>query len=195
MTLEKDGEAAGTDTSAAAAAELLERIGRLTAGAANKGPLKPVQWQALRYLAAANRFSNTPGAVTDFLGATKGTVSQTLIALEGKGLVARRRRVDEGRSVSLELTDAARQLLETDPLAALTTAIRDSGHAETLREGLAAVLTGILASRGGRTFGMCHTCRHFRRMDAQGAPHRCALLGVPLSEPDTTRICREHETA
>jgi hypothetical protein len=37
--------------------------------------LQPVQFEALHYLTRCNRYSDTPMAVTEFLGQTKGTVS------------------------------------------------------------------------------------------------------------------------
>ena len=69
--------------------DLLTRAARLIAGDGHQGGLKPVQWQALRYLESANRFSRTPGALAAWLGQTKGTVAQTLIARARKGLVTR----------------------------------------------------------------------------------------------------------
>ena len=64
------------------ALELMERLSRLVGQTGHAHGMKPAQWDALRYLARANRFSRTPGALTAYLGATKGTVSQTVIALE-----------------------------------------------------------------------------------------------------------------
>nr|MBA3613554.1 MarR family transcriptional regulator [Nitrospirales bacterium] len=40
--------------------------------------LQPVQMEALTYLTQCNRYSNTPQAVAEYLGLTKGTVSQSL---------------------------------------------------------------------------------------------------------------------
>ena len=48
--------------------------------------LQPVHLQALIYLARANRYSNTPQALAEYLGLTKGTVSQTLLLLDRQGL-------------------------------------------------------------------------------------------------------------
>ena len=39
---------------------LLERLARVLQNEAHTGGLKPTQWEALRYLARANRFSRTP---------------------------------------------------------------------------------------------------------------------------------------
>ena len=67
----------------------LERLTRLMRAGEHEGGLNPAQWEALRYLARANRFSRTPAALADFLGTTRGTVSQTVIALERTGHLTR----------------------------------------------------------------------------------------------------------
>ena len=66
--------------------EYLERIANLLRTDTRKlgvgKGLQPVQMEALHYLSCCNRYSNTPVAVSDYLGLTKGTVSQTLGVLE-----------------------------------------------------------------------------------------------------------------
>ena len=69
------------------AASLIDRLGRLMRSGEHAGDLNPAQWEALRYLARANRFSRTPAALAQYLGSTRGTVSQTLIALEDHGRI------------------------------------------------------------------------------------------------------------
>ena len=86
--------------------ELLDRVGRVTRGLQFVDGLSPAQWEALRFLARANRYSRGPSALAEFLGTTKGTISQTLIALENKGYLRRRRGARDKRSVDLELTAA-----------------------------------------------------------------------------------------
>src|ERR1700754_3675828 len=105
----KDQDAAGLIVST------LERLARLMRAADFGDGLNPAQWEALRYLARANRFSNSPGALTRYLGATKGTVSQTVKSLERKSLIAKSGRADEKRSVALGLTDKGRGMLARDP--------------------------------------------------------------------------------
>ena len=46
-----------------------------------KHGLQPIQFEVLYYLSICNRYSDTPMGVTDYLGQTKGTVSQTLKVL------------------------------------------------------------------------------------------------------------------
>lgn len=74
--------------------------------------LQPVQLSALMYLARCNRYSNTPLGVTDYLGLTKGTVSQSLKLLETKGLIVRKQDDRDKRSVHLQLTESANTLLD-----------------------------------------------------------------------------------
>lgn len=173
--------------------DLLERIGallrqdvRLSAG------LEPVQVQVLLYLARCNRYSNGPVAVAEFLGTTKGTVSQTIRLLERQGLVQRSTLASDKRRVQLRLSPAGRTLLrqlESPELAAAASALGpDSAHLEALLEQL---LRAMQHQSGQRTFGLCHTCRFFQAGAA--SQYRCGLTGEPLSAADAQRICREHE--
>jgi DNA-binding MarR family transcriptional regulator len=111
------------DAAGAAIAFVLERLARLMRSEEHAEGLNPAQWEGLRYLGRANRFSNSPGALTRYLGATKGTVSQTLMALERKGFIAKSSRPGEKRSITLRLTTRGESALARDPwnrLAALT---------------------------------------------------------------------------
>ena len=178
------------------AAHLIDRLERLARGGAPARGLNPAQWEALRYLARANRFSRTPAALADYLGSTRGTVSQTLIALEQKGLVARGPSPRDRRSVDLRLTAEGAAALEADPLLTLASDIAASAEAAGLAAALRAVLRAAVARNGRRAFGLCRTCRHFRRSTDPGVtPHRCALLGEPLDEAESLAICVEQEDA
>ena len=178
--------------------ETLELIGRLARIVANEGHahgLKPAQWEALRYLARANRFSRTPGGLTAYLGLTKGTVSQTLMALERAGLVEKTGNPGDGRSVRLDLTEKGRALLPLDGMAALGDALRALPLASRadLGEGLKALVGAMLAARSGLAFGICRDCRHFAA-DAEGeGRHHCRLLRQPLGEAEADEICQEQE--
>lgn len=176
---------------------LLERLARVLQNEAHAGGLKPTQWEALRYLARANRFSRTPSALTAYLGMTKGTVSQTLGALERKGLVAKETDPADRRQVRIALTEAGNRLLEDDPIDGLSqaTSVLSEADRTALSAGLQALLTETLDRRGGRPFGVCRTCRFFRPDDPDGAPHRCALLEAPLTAEDSGQICVEQEAA
>ena len=181
--------------------DLLERASRLLQSAFfAEGGMPPAQWQTLRYLARANRFSRTPTAIGLYLGATKGTVSQTILALVRKGLVRKDRSQPDGRSVFLRLTPRGEALLDSDPLRDVASALGTLPMQRRLElgEGLAGLIEAMLSKKGGRPFGQCASCRFFQkngaRSDADG-PHRCGLLGVALNNDDSAKICVEHERA
>lgn len=178
-------------------AELIERLGRLVRAQSHAADLNPAQWEALRYLARCNRFSNTAGAFAAYLGATKGTVSQTLNALERKGLILRKADPASRRVVRLSLTRAGRALLASDPLlrfseAAAALAPQTRAYAEAA---LSELLAALQRQNGLRPFGACRTCRFFRRDAAGKGAHFCALLSQPLSEEDSAGLCSEHALA
>jgi DNA-binding MarR family transcriptional regulator len=174
---------------------LLSRLGRIINSESYNHRLKPVQWSALRFLAHANRFSRTPSGLTAWLGLTKGTVSQTIAALERKGLIARGSKGEDRRVVRLELTAAAQVLLASDDRVSATTmlnALPNDDMAE-LERLLTAMLRAHVAERGNRTMGLCAECRYFDR-GADGH-HHCALLDVSLDDADAASICVEQVAA
>ncbi len=175
----------------------LERLTRLMRAGEHENGLNPAQWEALRYLARANRFSNSPSALTRFLGSTKGTVSQTLKSLERKGMIVKSRRVNEKRSVCLELTPKARDALNSDPLRTFVKSL-DASNGKTKRrlaKGLREFLKTELVRQKQPSFGTCSSCRYFRekgRDEGNCGPHACMLFEVGLTGPDTMLICVEH---
>ena len=172
---------------------VLERISSLFRAqlrdTANEHDLKLVQLEALVYLSVANRYSDTAAALGEYLGVTKGTISQTIRALEQRGLVQKAADANDGRVLHCRLTkDGARIAARAHP-ASFLRELPSRQQQETLSAALG-VLRALQAGRGFRSFGSCHTCEHFT---LSGDGHRCALTGEPLSDEDSTRICREHE--
>jgi DNA-binding MarR family transcriptional regulator len=188
------------DAAGAAIAFVLERLARLMRSEEHAEGLNPAQWEGLRYLGRANRFSNSPGALTRYLGATKGTVSQTLIALERKGFIAKSGRPGEKRSVTLRLTTQGESALARDPwnrLAALTDELGGKTK-RRLAKGLQELLDGELQRGGRRRFGTCPACRFFREKGRTGdpeGPHLCMLFDAAISQAESKRICVAFEPA
>ena len=170
----------------------LERLARLIRSAGHAGELHPVQWEALRYVARANQFSNSPGALAKYLGATKGTVSQTVLALVKKGLLEKQARDGDWRSVALLLTAQSQKLLSNDPLQHLQKSI--ATLSEKTRKRFAKGVSEILASEHVRqqepSFGTCKTCRYFREDGQAGS---CMFFSVELKVEIVTLICVEHD--
>jgi len=175
---------------------LIERLGRIARGVQHSEGMKPAQWEALRFLSRANRYSRNPGALADFLTSTRGTVSQTLITLEKKGYVLRKINPGDGRGKHLELTDAGREAVERDPMRKIESAVAALGEDRVLAEKLKSILGELISDSGCKGFGVCEHCIHFcanaAAADING-PHRCGLSGDPLDHNEVVRICREHQ--
>src|SRR5271154_6260407 len=105
-----------SDAFAQRVAELIDRLARLTRELQFVHGLNPAQWEALRFLGRANRYSRSPSTLAEYLGTTKGTASQTLRSLESKGYLERCKDCNDRRGVSLELTAEGRALLLLDPM-------------------------------------------------------------------------------
>lgn len=179
--------------------EVLERLGGLLRAlareAAARHGLQPVHVEILHYLMRCNRYSDTPGALVRYLGSTKGTVSQSLLLLERKGLVRRLPDASDRRRVRLRLTARARRLLaQLWPPAAWVEAVGalPAERRRVLAEEARELLRALQHANGSRSFGVCRSCRHHLRT-ADGA--RCALTGERLSAADAGRICADHEPA
>jgi len=177
--------------------ELLERLATLSraerraAGAELK--LNPAQLDALTYLSRCNRYSDTPAALADFLGCSRGTVSQTLLALERKGFVEKAPDSADRRVVHCSLTAPGKRALAAaaarDPLARGLEQLSEEDK-DRVTDLLLPVLASAQEARGGLTFGLCKTCVHFRR---RGRRYQCGLTGEPLTTAESKLICREHQ--
>lgn len=169
----------------------LLRVGLRQAGAAQG--LQPMHLQALLYLNEANRYSNTPQALAEYLGLTKGTVSQSLLLLARRRLIARHADEKDGRVVRLTLTDKGKEVLKELGVSnawrdALQTAspARLSSATKVLKEALAT----LQARSGHKTFGVCVTCRHNLHIGPRS--YVCGLTKEKLSSREVSKICREH---
>lgn len=177
--------------------DLVERLGNLIRASLRAAGvtlgLQPVHLQALMYLAQANRYSNTPQALGEYLGLTKGTVSQSILLLARKKLVTRKADARDGRVVRLTLTEAGHAALKRVNLAgawreALQSAspARINSAAVVLRQ----LLSGLQQQAGRRSFGVCATCQHNQRLGPR--TYLCGLTQEKLSSPESRKICREH---
>lgn len=180
-----------------AVANLIERIGHLSRIGEQIEDLYPAQWSVLRFLQLANEFSRTPTALTRYLGTTRGTMSQTVIALERKGYVERVPSRQDKRSVDVRLTAEGLKKLKHDPALEFSREISEGlgDRTQELRDLLESILGRLVRSNGVSTFGYCRTCRHFAAADGHAGhqPHWCRLLDVGLSLAAANQICVEHE--
>ena len=175
--------------------ELVERLGNLMRSELRKAgadeTLQPVHLQAMIYLSRANRYSNTPQALADYLGLTKGTVSQTLLLLDRRGLVERFEDEIDRRVVRLRLSSAGEQFLaESQPALAWQNATRNisPNRIRTATSALREALVTLQVDNEGTVFGTCSGCSHCQKLSQR--VYRCGQMGDRLSAPETRKLCR-----
>ncbi|PLW67089.1 MarR family winged helix-turn-helix transcriptional regulator [Pseudohalioglobus lutimaris] len=156
--------------------------------------LQPVQFEALHYLSICNRYSDTPMGVTEYLGQTKGSVSQTLKVLEKKGLIEKTADKSDKRVAHLSVTKAGRNLVSSMlPSPSLARAGKQLGRTDeaSIDASLRNLLRSMQQANNFKTFGQCATCRHNIRLTDD--EYVCGLTEEALSGEDIELICREHK--
>ncbi|TVQ55931.1 MAG: MarR family transcriptional regulator [Rhodobacteraceae bacterium] len=152
------------------------------------------QWAALRYFAQANAPSRTPSAFASFHATSRGTASQTVKALVARGLLARTRSGQDGRSVRLEPTAAGRAALAGDPMRRLVGAIEalPAGARRALSTAAARLVAMMDGARGESLFGFCPDCESCVPAPG-GAEDDCWCLrhGAALAAADLDRLCAD----
>ena len=178
--------------------ELVERLGNLMRAEMRRSgsdeSLQPVHLQALIYLSRANRYSNTPQALAQYLGLTKGTVSQTLLLLDRRGLLERFEDDIDRRVVRLRLSSAGERLLyEAEPMLAWQNATRNISP-NRIRNAVSALreaLTTLQEDNEGSLFGGCQSCAWSQKLSQR--IYRCGRMGDRMSGPETRKICWVYE--
>lgn len=172
-------------------AELLVHLGRSARCEDAGSCLTAAQWTCLRFFARATRNSCTPSAFARFQATTRGTASQIIKTLEGKGLIARRRSETDKRSVLFQVTEAGRAVLSDDPLGELVFAIDrlDPAMREVFLAALSHVAEGLGALRGTSAFGTCADCTHFSEAGCGGY---CACAAAALAPTEIGKLCANH---
>ncbi len=157
--------------------------------------LTPTQADVLRLIA------DRPGGVRPtfaaaFVGVSQPTGSDSIAALERKGLVERCADLRDGRASLLRATRAGRALVRrwTNSYAAIVNALSAADREALLGAALNAIRS--LQSQGAiPAQRMCFTCANFIENAQPGTatPHHCQLLGVPLRIAELRVDCPEHK--
>lgn len=176
--------------------KLIERISTLLRSEQRKKystlGLQPVHVQTLNYLASCNRFSDTPAAVTDYLGLTKGTVSQTLQVLVRKGYLEKQQDSVDKRIVHLKILAPGQELLKSiTPFDVFTKAEQAIANKQfdSINTALYEALVALQNVNGTNNFGQCKNCITFSEQDDH---YYCLLMQQPLEQDDIEKICREY---
>jgi len=154
--------------------------------------LQPVHLQMLDYISRCNRFSDTPAALANYLGMTRGTVSQTLLLLERNGYIDKTTDTQDKRVIHLNLTPSGEEMLSKACPASLfkeANEIFSKNDFINHEDSFMNALLALQKANQSQTFGLCKTCRYFTLV-TDG--FTCGLTKQPLSEADSEKICQEH---
>ena len=154
--------------------------------------LQPVHLQVLDYISRCNRYSDTPAALANYLGMTRGTVSQTLLLLERNGYIEKTPDTQDKRVIHLKLSPEGEAILEKACPATLYQKANEIFSQHDFLNHEDSFMNALLAlqkANQSQTFGLCKTCQYFTLL-AEG--FTCGLTKQPLSEVDSEKICQEH---
>ena len=151
--------------------------------------LSLIHVEIIEYLGICNRYSNTMLAVTEYLGQTKGSVSQSLAWLEKRALVLRTPDKHDKRIVRLALSPKGQEVFKEIHHFMPASDIASPQAEKEFRR----LLELWRAETGFVGFGVCHSCR-YNQKTGSGKFH-CGLTHEPLREKEVMQICREHKAA
>lgn len=160
--------------------------------------LTPTQRRILDVV-ASRRESLTLSALARELGVTPATASDSVGALESKGLVEKRRSDVDGRALALMLTSEGRSSVTAlaarpDPLQAAFGALT-ADEQEVFYRSAMKMIRGLQETGQLPVSRMCLRCRHFEPFRSPGSayPHYCQLASSPLADRHLRLECPEHE--
>lgn len=168
--------------------------------AAGEAGLNPTQAQALAFLAARPP-GIRPKHIATHLGVSAASVTDTLNALDRKGLVLREADPTDARAVALRPTAEGLRVNQAITAAAsqVAMALAQLSPAEQASLLLAQVklVRSLQLADAIPVQRLCVTCRHFRSNAHPGAahPHHCAFANAAIGTEDLRLDCGEHELA
>ncbi|NOQ34565.1 MAG: MarR family transcriptional regulator [Methylococcaceae bacterium] len=155
--------------------------------------LQPVHLQVLDYLLICNQYSDTPAALSKYLGMTRGTVSQTLLLMQKKGYVEKIPDTDDKRVIHLKISAAGKKILvqakPVDLFEQASALLEADGKAGVSEDFFLQALSALQTVNQSQSFGLCKTCKHFTPKTQGGL---CGLTKAKLTKADSEKICQEH---
>jgi MarR family transcriptional regulator, negative regulator of the multidrug operon emrRAB len=154
---------------------------------ASEQGLPLVHVEILQYLSICNRYSDITQSISDYLGQTKGSISQSVGLLEEAGFIKRTQDRLDKRVFHLSLQ--AKGLTVTNRMLSSI----QLGGVDKVAPQLRTLLTSIQKQNGLKGFGVCITCK-FNQNPAIDS-FVCGLTQETLTAVDVKKICKEHEPA
>lgn len=162
--------------------------------------ITPTQGQILTTLQRAPEGLRLTGLATE-LGVTLPTVSDAVSTLVEKGLVRKKRAMDDGRTLVLKLTAKGKRLAER--VSAWPDFLMETVDDLTMEEqeiflrGLVKMIRRLQEKGMIPVARMCVTCSFFRpnTYDDPQRPHHCGFLDAQFGDRNLQIECPEHDAA
>lgn len=138
--------------------------------------------------------------LAEHLGVRQPTVTDSVIALERKGLARRQADLDDARAVIVKAApNAEPPVMEAAPPALAAATLSDLSEPEQvgLLRMLIKLIRGLQLRQAIPAQRLCVTCKYFRPNvhPHADAPHHCAFLDAPFGDRALRLDCAEHEEA
>ncbi|MDQ7089532.1 MAG: MarR family transcriptional regulator [Methylococcales bacterium] len=155
--------------------------------------LQRVHFQIFKYLAHCNKYSDMPATIANYLGVTRGTMSQSLIVLEKKGFISKNQDEKDKRVFHIQLLDKGLAILKKATLIELfekaTFILEKNTSLVDVEILFVNALTALQKANNSFSFGVCNTCVNFQK---QSTGFFCQLTQEKLTKIDSKKICQEH---
>ncbi|MEO1882384.1 MAG: MarR family winged helix-turn-helix transcriptional regulator [Methyloprofundus sp.] len=156
--------------------------------------LQLVHLQVLEYLSLCNKYSDTPAAIANFLGMTRGTVSQSLIILEERAYIKKIRILWISVFFMSFLLQKGRNILKkakpTELFNKASAVVSANSSIVAGEELFIEALRALQKSNDSNSFGVCKTCKNF---STKSHSFFCELTQEKLSKNDSEKICQKHD--
>lgn len=135
------------------------------------------------------------------LGVSQPTATDSILALERKGLVEKRPEPGDGRSQRVQITPAGLSVQMAGAASPGAVAQAAASLPADQQEQLLLLAISLIRQLQDRDAipiqRMCVSCRHFRPYAHADAarPHHCNFVDAAFGQQDLRIDCREHETA
>ena len=169
--------------------------------AANAVGLTPTQLHILTFLAGRAAGGWRVKDIARHLGVSQPTATDSVAALERKGLVARDLNPTDARAAALAITAAGDSAVKAAGLVMTASeqaiATLTPGQQSDLLIHVMTLIRALQLSGAMPLQRMCVTCRHFRPFAHPGErnPHHCAFVNAAFGSGHFRLDCREHEPA
>jgi DNA-binding MarR family transcriptional regulator len=168
---------------------------------ANAEGLNPTQAHVITFLAGRDAHGMRVKAIAGHLGVSQPTATDSIAALERKGLVIKTVDATDMRALAVAITEAGRDAVKAIGLSTMATEQAVASLTLGEQADLLLLITKLIRSlqSSGAISGqrMCPTCSHFRPYAHPGEnlPHHCEFVNAAFGNRHLRLDCGEHQLA